>query len=154
MGELTFGVLPSSSSFDLTHQSLPSESSNFRTVLWTGQYSQVVLMTIPPGEFFLDGATEAMQRARRTSWHRELRRSSVLFFALTPSASFFVLVAGGDIGDEVHTVDQALTFTSGVGTSLIRDAGRERTQRRGLILVLSTVSYNRKGHRRRRGASR
>lgn len=28
---------------------LPSESAEFRRVLWTGLYSQVVLMTIPVG---------------------------------------------------------------------------------------------------------
>lgn len=27
---------------------LPSRTANFRTVLFTGRYSQVVLMTIPP----------------------------------------------------------------------------------------------------------
>jgi quercetin dioxygenase-like cupin family protein len=54
--------------------SLPSTSAEFRKVLWTGLYSQVVLMTIP---------------------------------------------VGGDIGDEVHTVDQALTFTSGKGLATI-----------------------------------
>merc|ERR1712232_597864 len=54
--------------------SLPSESGEFRRVLWTGLYSQLVLMTVP---------------------------------------------VGGDIGDEVHTVDQILTFTSGVGKATI-----------------------------------
>jgi hypothetical protein len=54
--------------------SLPESSGEFRKVLWTGLYSQVVLMTIP---------------------------------------------VGGDIGDEVHTVDQALTFTSGIGKATI-----------------------------------
>jgi len=29
--------------------SLPSESAEFRRVLWTGLYSQVVLMTVPVG---------------------------------------------------------------------------------------------------------
>ena len=28
---------------------LPSESAEFRRVLWTGLYSQVVLMTVPVG---------------------------------------------------------------------------------------------------------
>ena len=53
---------------------LPASSSEFRRVLWTGLYSQIVIMTIP---------------------------------------------VGGDIGDEVHTVDQALTFTSGKGMATI-----------------------------------
>lgn len=30
-------------------QSLPSESAEFRRVLWTGLYSQLVLMTVPVG---------------------------------------------------------------------------------------------------------
>ncbi|KAK3373238.1 RmlC-like cupin domain-containing protein [Lasiosphaeria ovina] len=53
---------------------LPSESGEFRRVLWTGRYSQVVIMTVP---------------------------------------------MGGDIGDEVHTVDQILTFTSGTGLAQV-----------------------------------
>merc|ERR1712000_677739 len=58
---------------------LPASSGEFRKVLFTGLYSQVVLMTIP---------------------------------------------VGGDIGDEVHTVDQALTFTSGKGKATIN--GKEQ----------------------------
>jgi len=60
--------------------SLPSTSSQFRKVLFTGLYSQVVLMTIP---------------------------------------------VGGDIGDEVHTVDQALTFTSGTGKATINGVDQD-----------------------------
>ncbi|KAG6991445.1 hypothetical protein G7Y79_00052g087850 [Physcia stellaris] len=68
---------------------LPSESAEFRRVLWTGLYSQVVLMTVP---------------------------------------------VGGDIGDEVHTVDQALTFTSGVGKATI--AGKDQDVKAGDLMVV------------------
>ena len=68
---------------------LPSESAEFRRVLWTGLYSQVVLMTVP---------------------------------------------VGGDIGDEVHTVDQALTFTSGVGKATI--AGKDQEVKAGDLMVV------------------
>ncbi|KAL7416709.1 RmlC-like cupin domain-containing protein [Mrakia frigida] len=70
-------------------QSLPSETADFRTVLWTGQYSQVVLMTIPPG---------------------------------------------GDIGEETHTVDQALTFTSGVGKATV--GGESQDVKAGDLVVV------------------
>ncbi|KAH6682969.1 RmlC-like cupin domain-containing protein [Halenospora varia] len=68
---------------------LPSSSSEFRKVLWTGLYSQVVLMTIP---------------------------------------------VGGDIGDEVHTVDQALTFTSGKGKATIN--GKDQDVKAGDLMVV------------------
>jgi len=68
---------------------LPATSSEFRKVLWTGLYSQVVLMTIPPG---------------------------------------------GDIGDEVHTVDQALTFTSGIGLATIN--GKDQEVKAGDLMVV------------------
>ncbi|MCJ1374439.1 hypothetical protein MMC20_005671 [Loxospora ochrophaea] len=60
--------------FPKMNSSLPSTSSDFRRVLWTGQYSQVLVMTIPPG---------------------------------------------GDVGEETHTVDQILTFTSGVAKAIV-----------------------------------
>ena len=69
--------------------SLPSTSSEFRRVLWTGLYSQVVLMTVP---------------------------------------------VGGDIGDEVHTVDQALTFTSGTGKATIN--GKDQDVKAGDLMVV------------------
>lgn len=69
--------------------SLPSTSGEFRRVLWTGLYSQVVLMTVP---------------------------------------------VGGDIGDEVHTVDQALTFTSGVGKATIN--GKDQDVKAGDLMVV------------------
>lgn len=69
--------------------SLPSSSGQFRKVLFTGLYSQVVLMTIP---------------------------------------------VGGDIGDEVHTVDQALTFTSGKGKATIN--GKDQDVEAGDLMVV------------------
>lgn len=68
---------------------LPSKSGEFRRVLWTGLYSQVVLMTVP---------------------------------------------VGGDIGDEVHTVDQALTFTSGRGKATIN--GKDQEVKAGDLMVV------------------
>jgi mannose-6-phosphate isomerase-like protein (cupin superfamily) len=68
---------------------LPTTSAEFRKVLWTGLYSQVVLMTIP---------------------------------------------VGGDIGDEVHTVDQALTFTSGKGRATIN--GKDQDVSAGDLMVV------------------
>ncbi|EPE35373.1 RmlC-like cupin [Glarea lozoyensis ATCC 20868] len=68
---------------------LPASSSEFRKVLWTGLYSQVVIMTIP---------------------------------------------VGGDIGDEVHTVDQALTFTSGKGMATIN--GKDQAVEAGDLMVV------------------
>jgi len=69
--------------------SLPSTSGEFRKVLFTGLYSQVVLMTIPVGD---------------------------------------------DIGDEVHTVDQALTFTSGKGKATIN--GKDQDVEAGDLMVV------------------
>ncbi|MCJ1472559.1 hypothetical protein MMC13_001208 [Lambiella insularis] len=68
---------------------LPSGSGEFRRVLWTGVYSQVVLMTIP---------------------------------------------VGGDIGEEIHTVDQALTFTSGKAKATV--GGEEKDVEAGDLVVV------------------
>ncbi|KAK5946570.1 hypothetical protein PMZ80_000713 [Knufia obscura] len=68
---------------------LPSESGEFRRVLWTGLYSQLVLMTVP---------------------------------------------AGGEIGDEKHTVDQILTFTSGIGKATI--AGKDQDVKAGDLIIV------------------
>ncbi|KAI1132652.1 RmlC-like cupin [Nemania abortiva] len=68
---------------------LPSESSEFRRVLWTGLYSQLVLMTVP---------------------------------------------VGGDIGDEIHTVDQILTFTSGTGLAQV--GGKEQEVKAGDLVIV------------------
>jgi len=62
---------------------------NFRTVLHTGLYSQVVAMEVP---------------------------------------------VGGEIGDEVHTVDQILLFTSGKGLATV--AGRDQEVAAGDIVVV------------------
>lgn len=75
--------------FPQMNTTLPSTSSEFRKVLWTGLYSQVVLMTVP---------------------------------------------VGGDIGDEVHTVDQALTFTSGKGKATIN--GKDQDVKAGDLMVV------------------
>ncbi|KAL9110444.1 MAG: hypothetical protein Q9227_004988 [Pyrenula ochraceoflavens] len=68
---------------------LPSQSGEFRRVLWTGLYSQLVLMTVP---------------------------------------------VGGDIGDEKHTVDQVLTFTSGTGKATI--AGKDQDVKAGDLVIV------------------
>ncbi|CCC08843.1 hypothetical protein SMAC4_08330 [Sordaria macrospora] len=68
---------------------LPSESGEFRRVLWTGLYSQLVLMTIP---------------------------------------------VGGDIGEEIHTRDQILTFTSGVGLAQV--GGKEQKIKAGDMVIV------------------
>lgn len=41
---------------------------------------------------------------------------------------------GGDIGDEVHTVDQALTFTSGQGKATIN--GKDQDVQAGDLMVV------------------
>ena len=41
---------------------------------------------------------------------------------------------GGDIGDEVHTVDQILTFTSGAGRATV--AGRDQDVQAGDLVVV------------------
>jgi len=69
--------------------SLPSESAEFRRVLWTGLYSQLVLMTVP---------------------------------------------VDGEIGDEKHTVDQILTFTSGKGKATI--AGKDQEVKAGDLIIV------------------
>lgn len=69
--------------------SLPSSSGEFRRVLWTGLFSQVVLMTVP---------------------------------------------VGGSIGDSVHLVDQALTFTSGMACATI--AGKHQDVQAGDLVVV------------------
>ena len=69
--------------------SLPASSPEFRRVLWTGLYSQAVLMTVP---------------------------------------------VGGDIGDEVHTVDQILTFTAGVGKAIV--AGQTQEVKAGDMVIV------------------
>lgn len=75
--------------FPHMNTTLPSTSHVFRKVLFTGLYSQVVLMTVP---------------------------------------------VGGDIGDEVHLVDQVLSFTSGKGKATI--AGKDQDVNAGDLMVV------------------
>ncbi|WWD22908.1 hypothetical protein CI109_107403 [Kwoniella shandongensis] len=76
--------------------SLPSEYGEFRNVLWTGESSQLVLMTIP---------------------------------------------VGGEIGEEVHHVDQHLVFTSGTCKAVI--AGEEKEVKAGdLVIVPQGTKHN------------
>lgn len=67
----------------------PAQSDEFRRVLWTGESSQLVEMTIP---------------------------------------------VGGDIGEEVHHVDQHLIFTAGTCKAIV--AGEERTINAGDICIV------------------
>ncbi|ORX34941.1 RmlC-like cupin domain-containing protein [Kockovaella imperatae] len=68
---------------------LPSQYPDFRTVLWTGRDSQLVVMTVP---------------------------------------------VGGDIGEEVHEVDQHLIFTSGKCKAIV--AGEEAEVQAGDMVVV------------------
>jgi mannose-6-phosphate isomerase-like protein (cupin superfamily) len=63
--------------------------ADFRRVLWTGKHSQLVIMTIPPGD---------------------------------------------EIGEEVHEVDQILTFVSGVGEAIV--SGEKRKVAQGDLVVV------------------
>jgi mannose-6-phosphate isomerase-like protein (cupin superfamily) len=60
--------------------SVAERSGDFRRVQWTGEHSQLVIMTVPPD---------------------------------------------GEIGEEIHDVDQILAFVSGVGEARIEDEQRE-----------------------------
>ncbi|WVN89889.1 uncharacterized protein L203_105119 [Cryptococcus depauperatus CBS 7841] len=76
--------------------SLPSEHAEFRTVLWTGKSSQLVLMTVP---------------------------------------------VGGEIGKEVHHVDQHLVFTSGTARAIVGD--EEKQVKAGdLVVVPQGTQHN------------
>ena len=59
-----------------TIEAVAEQSADFRRVVWTGKHTQLVIMTIPPGE---------------------------------------------EIGEEVHDVDQILTFVSGVAEARVGD---------------------------------
>ena len=65
------------------------KNPDFRRVLWTGEHTQLVIMTIPPG---------------------------------------------GEIGAEVHEVDQILTFVSGVGKAKV--SGQTRNVNQGDLVVV------------------
>ncbi|KAG7575298.1 hypothetical protein FFLO_00462 [Filobasidium floriforme] len=74
----------------------PAKSEEFRRVLWTGQSSQLVEMTIP---------------------------------------------VGGDIGEEVHHVDQHLVFTQGQCKAVV--AGEEKMVNAGdLVIVPQGTKHN------------
>ena len=72
------------------------KSPDFRRVLWTGEHSQLVIMTIPPG---------------------------------------------GEIGEEVHEVDQILTFVSGVGQAKVGGQTRKVVQG-DLVVVPAGKKHN------------
>ena len=65
------------------------KSPDFRRVLWTGEHTQLVIMTIPPG---------------------------------------------GEIGEEVHEVDQILTFVTGTGKAIV--SGTEKNVEQGDLVVV------------------
>ncbi|MEV6634055.1 cupin domain-containing protein [Actinoplanes sp. NPDC051470] len=65
------------------------KSPDFRRVLWTGEHTQLVVMTIPPG---------------------------------------------GEIGEEVHEVDQILTFVSGMAKAKV--GGETRNVEQGDLVVV------------------
>ena len=69
------------------------KSPDFRRVLWTGEHTQLVVMTIPPD---------------------------------------------GEIGEEVHQVDQILTFVSGLGEAKV--SGSTRKVKAGDLVVVPAGS--------------
>ena len=66
-----------------TIATVAEQSADFRRVLWTGEHTQIVIMTVP---------------------------------------------VGGEIGKEVHEVDQVLTFVSGTGEALVDGETRQVAQ--------------------------
>ncbi|KZS89157.1 RmlC-like cupin [Sistotremastrum niveocremeum HHB9708] len=71
-------------------------SAEFRRVLWTGEHSQLVIMTIP---------------------------------------------VGGEIGEEIHTVDQHLSFTEGTAKAIV--GGEEKQINPGdLVIVPAGTKHN------------
>jgi mannose-6-phosphate isomerase-like protein (cupin superfamily) len=72
------------------------KSPDFRRVLWTGEHTQLVIMTIPPG---------------------------------------------GEIGEEVHDVDQILTFVSGTGKAVV-SGGEKNVVQGDLVVVPSGTKHN------------
>ena len=65
------------------------KSPDFRRVLWTGEHTQLVIMTIPKG---------------------------------------------GEIGEEIHEVDQILTFVSGTGQAIV--SGQKKNVAQGDLVVV------------------
>ena len=72
-----------------TIATVAEQSADFRRVLWTGEHTQLVIMTIPPG---------------------------------------------GEIGKEVHDVDQILTFVSGTARAMVD--GQEKDVAQGDLVVV------------------
>jgi mannose-6-phosphate isomerase-like protein (cupin superfamily) len=72
------------------------KSADFRRVLWTGEHSQLVIMTIPPD---------------------------------------------GEIGEEVHEVDQILTFVSGTGEARVSGSTKKFAQG-DLVVVPAGTKHN------------
>ena len=72
-----------------TIATVAEESSDFRRVLWTGEHTQLVIMTIP---------------------------------------------VDGEIGEEVHDVDQILTFVSGTGQAIV--SGQKKNVAQGDLVVV------------------
>jgi mannose-6-phosphate isomerase-like protein (cupin superfamily) len=79
-----------------TIATVAEKNPDFRRVLWTGQHTQLVIMTIPPG---------------------------------------------GEIGEEIHEVDQILTFVSGIGKAKV--GGNTRGVGQGdLVVVPAGTKHN------------
>jgi mannose-6-phosphate isomerase-like protein (cupin superfamily) len=79
-----------------TIATVAEQSADFRRVLWTGEHTQLVIMTIPPD---------------------------------------------GEIGEEVHEVDQVLSFVSGVGEAKV--GGQKRKVAQGdLVAVPAGTKHN------------
>ena len=72
-----------------TIATVAEQSADFRRVLWTGEHTQLVIMTIPPG---------------------------------------------GEIGEEVHDVDQILTFVSGTAQAMV--GGQKKNVAQGDLVVV------------------
>ena len=72
-----------------TIATVAEKNEDFRRVLWTGEHTQLVIMTIPPG---------------------------------------------GEIGEEIHDVDQILTFVSGVAKAKV--GGETRNVGPGDLVVV------------------
>jgi mannose-6-phosphate isomerase-like protein (cupin superfamily) len=83
----------------MEHWTIATEAEknpDFRRVLWTGEHTQLVVMTIPPD---------------------------------------------GEIGAEVHDVDQILTFVSGIGEAKVGGSTRKVAQG-DLVVVPAGVKHN------------
>ena len=80
----------------LTIATVAETSPDFRRVLWTGEHTQLVIMTIPPG---------------------------------------------GEIGEEVHEVDQILTFVSGTGEARV-DGEKKAVAQGDLVAVPAGTKHN------------